>query len=91
MAGLMPAIMLYGQALRTFALRGCLGYRGLRRFLPRGADGIEVLLQRFHQVDHPGRCLDRRRDDFFSGDLGFDDALQPLALFVLVVADGGHS
>jgi len=30
-------------------------------------------------------ALDRRRDDLFPGDLGFDDALQPLAVFVLVV------
>ena len=80
------AAVLFGiPMLRAFALRGGLRYRGLRRFLLRAADGIEALLQRFHQVDDPGRCLDRRRDDFFPGDLGFDDALQPLAVFVLVV------
>src|SRR6202140_1230121 len=71
--------------LRAFALGDCLGYRGLRRFLLRGADGVEALLQRLHQVDDPGWCFDRRRDDLFPGDLGFDDALQPLAVFVLVV------
>src|SRR6202140_3572059 len=88
MAGLMPAIVLYGAvALGAFALRGRLRNRdrGLRRFLLRGADRVEALLQRFHQVDDPGWCLDRRRDDFFPGDLGFDDALQPLSVFVLVV------
>src|ERR1700682_4598478 len=86
MAGRTPAVLLYGAvALRAFALRRRLGYRGLRRFLLRGADRVEALLQRFHQVDDPGWCLDRRRDDLFPRDLGFYDALQPLAVFVLVV------
>jgi hypothetical protein len=86
MAGRTPAVLLYGPiTLRAFALRGRLGHRGLRRFLLRGTHGVKALLQRFHQVDDPGWCLDRRRDDFFPGDLGFDDALQPLAVFVLVV------
>ena len=71
---------------RPFALCGRLGNRGLGRLLLRGADRVEALLQRIHQVDDPGWRLDRRRDDLFPGDLGFDDALQPLAVFVLVVA-----
>ena len=72
-------------SLRPFALCGRLGNRGPGRFLLRGADRVEALLQRLHQVDDSGRCLDRRRDDLFPGDLGFDDALQPLAVFVLAV------
>ena len=56
MAGLMPAIFLVrAVSLRAFTLRGWLGYRdrGLRRLLLRGADRVEALLQRVHQVDDP--------------------------------------
>ena len=59
-------------SLRPFALRGRLGNRSLRRFLLRGADRVEAL-QRLHQVDDPGWCLDRWRDDLFAGDFGVDD------------------
>src|SRR5438445_348240 len=71
--------------LGAFALRGRVSYLGLCWFLLLGADRIEALLQRIHQVDDPGWRLDRRRDDLFPGDLGFDDVLQPLAVFVFVI------
>src|SRR5260370_37984843 len=88
MAGRTPAVLLYGPvALRAFALRSWLGHFGFRRFLLFGAYGVEAFPQRVHQVDDSGWCLDRRRDDLFPGDLGFDDALQPFAIFVLVVGD----
>ncbi len=72
-------------SLRPFTLCGRLGNRGLGRLLLRGADRVEALLQRIHQVDGPGWRLDRRRDDLLACNLGLDDAMQPFAIFVLVV------
>src|SRR5260221_11008532 len=62
-------------------LRDC----GFRRLLFLGADRVQTLPERVHQVDDLGRRLGRRGDDFLAGDLRVDEPLQALAVLVLVV------
>src|SRR5262252_7267386 len=59
--------------------------RHLGRLLLAGADRIEALLQRVHQVDDLWRRVGRGcRDDLLARDLRVDDLLQPLAVLVAV-------
>src|SRR5439155_19953159 len=59
--------------------------RNRRRRLLVGANRIQTLAQRIHQIDHLWRRFDFWRDDLSSFDLGVDDVTQADLVVVAVL------